>query len=138
VQAIRSIPIVFVLVNDPVGQGFISSLARPSGNVTGLTFFEYAIGAGNEPAWRDGYGVREYAAEVTSPRAEWVGGGFRLLRAFSEPSGQAIFLAGCWRIHRERGSGVVSVPEPDGSVITVKQHRQPLWISSHGQRVIFH
>src|SRR5262249_49672831 len=34
VQVIRSIPIVFVLVNDPVGQGFISSLARPGGNVT--------------------------------------------------------------------------------------------------------
>src|SRR5262249_15740800 len=38
VQAIRSIPIVFVLVTDPVGQGFISSLARPGGNVTGFTF----------------------------------------------------------------------------------------------------
>jgi len=43
VQVIRSIPIVFVLVNDPVGQGFISSLARPGGNVTGFTFFEYAM-----------------------------------------------------------------------------------------------
>jgi ABC-type uncharacterized transport system substrate-binding protein len=42
-QVIRSIPIVFVLVNDPVGQGFISSLARPGGNVTGFTFFEYAM-----------------------------------------------------------------------------------------------
>jgi putative tryptophan/tyrosine transport system substrate-binding protein len=40
---IRSIPIVFVLVTDPVGQGFISSLARPGGNVTGFTFFEYAM-----------------------------------------------------------------------------------------------
>jgi putative ABC transport system substrate-binding protein len=43
VQAIRSTPIVFVLVNDPVGQGFISSLARPGGNVTGFTFVEYAM-----------------------------------------------------------------------------------------------
>jgi putative ABC transport system substrate-binding protein len=43
VQVIRSIPIVFVLVNDPVGQGFISSLARPGGNVTGFTFFEQAM-----------------------------------------------------------------------------------------------
>jgi len=43
VQVIRSIPIVFVLVNDPVGQGFISSLARPGGNVTGFTFVEYAM-----------------------------------------------------------------------------------------------
>jgi putative ABC transport system substrate-binding protein len=34
VQVIRSIPIVFVLVTDPVGQGFISSLARPGGNMT--------------------------------------------------------------------------------------------------------
>ena len=43
VQLIRSIPIVFVLVTDPVGQGFISSLARPGGNVTGFTFFEYTM-----------------------------------------------------------------------------------------------
>src|SRR5258708_33692624 len=39
----RSIRIVFVLVNDPVAEGFISSLARPGGNVTGFTFFEYAM-----------------------------------------------------------------------------------------------
>jgi ABC-type uncharacterized transport system substrate-binding protein len=43
VQVVRSIPIIFVLVTDPVGQGFISSLARPGGNVTGFTFFEYAM-----------------------------------------------------------------------------------------------
>jgi putative tryptophan/tyrosine transport system substrate-binding protein len=43
VQVIRSTPILFVLVNDPVGQGFISSLARPGGNVTGFTFFEHAM-----------------------------------------------------------------------------------------------
>jgi putative ABC transport system substrate-binding protein len=43
VKVIRSIPIVFVLVTDPVGQGFISSLARPGRNVTGFTFFEYAM-----------------------------------------------------------------------------------------------
>jgi putative tryptophan/tyrosine transport system substrate-binding protein len=36
----RSIPIVFVVVNDPVSQGFISSLAHPGGNITGFTFIE--------------------------------------------------------------------------------------------------
>ena len=42
-QAVRSIPIVFVVVNDPVGQGYISSLARPGGNITGFAFVEYSM-----------------------------------------------------------------------------------------------
>jgi putative ABC transport system substrate-binding protein len=44
-QATRSIPIVFALVPDPVGSGFINSLARPGGNATGFTTFDYGIGA---------------------------------------------------------------------------------------------
>ena len=36
-------PIVFVQVTDPVGAGFVDSLARPGGNATGFTLFEYAI-----------------------------------------------------------------------------------------------
>ena len=39
-----TIPIVFVGVTDPVGQGFVDSLARPGGNVTGFTIFEFSIG----------------------------------------------------------------------------------------------
>lgn len=42
-HATRSIPIVFALVNDPVGQGFIASLARPGGNITGFSFVEYSM-----------------------------------------------------------------------------------------------
>jgi putative ABC transport system substrate-binding protein len=36
------VPIVFVQVTDPVGGGFIDSLARPGGNTTGFTLFEYS------------------------------------------------------------------------------------------------
>lgn len=39
-----TVPVVFTLVADPVGQGFIDNLARPGGNATGLTNFEFAIG----------------------------------------------------------------------------------------------
>jgi len=39
-QQTRSIPIVFVIVNDPVAQGFIANLAHPGGNITGFTFVE--------------------------------------------------------------------------------------------------
>ena len=39
----RTIPIVFVSLSDPIGSGFIDSLARPGGNLTGLTTFEPSI-----------------------------------------------------------------------------------------------
>jgi putative ABC transport system substrate-binding protein len=42
-QATRTIPIVFSNVADPVGAGFVQSLARPGGNVTGFTNFEYSM-----------------------------------------------------------------------------------------------
>ena len=38
-----TIPIVFVMVSDPVGSGFVASLARPAGNVTGLLAYEESI-----------------------------------------------------------------------------------------------
>ena len=44
-RATRSVPIVFVIVPDPVGAGFVDSLARPGGNVTGFANYDYAIGA---------------------------------------------------------------------------------------------
>ncbi len=42
-QATRAIPIVFVQVADPVGGGFVETLARPGGNATGFTSFEYGM-----------------------------------------------------------------------------------------------
>ena len=42
-QATCTVPIVFVAVIDPVGGGFVDSLARPGGNTTGFTQFEYGI-----------------------------------------------------------------------------------------------
>ena len=42
-QATRTVPIVFAMVVDPVGAGFVDSLARPGGNATGFILFEYGI-----------------------------------------------------------------------------------------------
>jgi putative tryptophan/tyrosine transport system substrate-binding protein len=42
-HATSSIPIVFVVVNDPVAQGIIASMAHPGGNITGFSFLEYSM-----------------------------------------------------------------------------------------------
>jgi putative ABC transport system substrate-binding protein len=43
-QATRTVPIVFAAVADPVGAGYVESLARPGGSVTGFSGFEFAMG----------------------------------------------------------------------------------------------
>jgi putative ABC transport system substrate-binding protein len=42
-QATRTVPIVFVIVPDPVGSGYVESLAQPGGNATGFLMFEYNL-----------------------------------------------------------------------------------------------
>jgi ABC-type uncharacterized transport system substrate-binding protein len=44
-RATRTIPVVFAQVSDPVGAGFVRSLAQPGGNITGFALFEFAVGA---------------------------------------------------------------------------------------------
>jgi ABC-type uncharacterized transport system substrate-binding protein len=42
-QATRTVPIVFTALSDPVAAGFVDTLARPGGNVTGFMIFEYSL-----------------------------------------------------------------------------------------------
>jgi putative ABC transport system substrate-binding protein len=41
--AITSVPVVFAVVNDPVAQGFVSSMAKPGGNITGFSLMDYSV-----------------------------------------------------------------------------------------------
>src|SRR5262245_35732904 len=43
-EATRTVPIVFAGIADPVAAGYVESLARPGGNATGFTVYEYSIG----------------------------------------------------------------------------------------------
>ena len=42
-QTTQSIPLVFVIVNDPVAQGFVASVAHPGGNITGFSYMDYSV-----------------------------------------------------------------------------------------------
>jgi putative ABC transport system substrate-binding protein len=44
-QATRTVPIVFAMVQDAVAAGFVDSLARPGGSATGFTSWEFSMGA---------------------------------------------------------------------------------------------
>ena len=64
-QATRTIPIVFVLVPDPVGSGHVKSLSRPGGNATGFMQFEYSLSG----KWLEL--LKEIAPRVTKAAILW-------------------------------------------------------------------
>ena len=65
-RATRTVPIVFANLADPVGAGFVESLARPGGNVTGFTLFEYGL-AGNGWSYSRGRPDVTRAAVIRDP-----------------------------------------------------------------------
>jgi len=75
-QATRTVPIVFPVVADPVGAGFVDSLARPGGNATGFMNLEYGMGA----KWLEV--LKQIAPSVT--RAA-------VIRDTANPTGAAVF-----------------------------------------------
>ena len=58
-QATRTVPIVFAGVGDPVAAGYVESLARPGGNATGFTVYEYGIGGEMAGAAQGGRAARD-------------------------------------------------------------------------------
>jgi putative ABC transport system substrate-binding protein len=64
-QATRTVPIVFSNVQDPVGSGFVDSLARPGGNATGFMQFEYSLCA----KWPEL--LKQIAPDVTRAAVLW-------------------------------------------------------------------
>jgi putative ABC transport system substrate-binding protein len=77
-QATRTVPIVFTVVADPVGAGYVDSLARPGGNVTGFMNFEYSVSG----KWLEL--LKEIAPSVTR---------VAVLRDAASPSGTGQFAA---------------------------------------------
>ena len=128
----RSVPIVFVSISDPIGEGFVASFARPGGNVTGFTNFESSMTG----KWLGL--LKEIAPDITrvaflfNPQTA-AGGGSYFLRPIDAAAStlklkvvmalvhddeeiEAAFAA----LSREPSSGVVLLPD----VFTVAHHQQ--------------
>src|SRR6266446_3385440 len=133
----RNIPIVFVSISDPIGEGFVASFARPSGNVTGFTNFESSM-AGK---WVEL--LKEIAPDLTrvvflfNPQASSGGGSYFLQAVDAAASAlkvksvmalvhdddeiQAAFAS----LAREPDAGAVLLPD----IFTVAHHQRVIALS---------
>jgi putative ABC transport system substrate-binding protein len=120
-QETRTIPIVFVPVTDPVGQGLVEGLARPGGNATGLSLFEFSVGtklleALNQMAPRVARVAVLYNPEtaVFRPYLESIGAAaaaFRLQMTPAPVHGAAEIEAAMATLGREPGGGLLCLPD---------------------------
>ena len=150
-SATSTIPIVFVVVNDPVGQGFISNIAHPGGNITGFSFIEPEIIGKWINLLADIKPNLSRAALMFNPdTAPYYDGYLRSFRASPQRTSvkaDAVYVRSVAEIDlavaelgREPGSGLIAAPDP--YIITVRgailkaadRHRVPV-ISAYRQFV---
>ena len=121
-QATSTIPIVFNVVNDPVGQDFVASLSRPGGNITGFTFIDFPlIGKWLEMIKEIAPGVRRVTLIFNPDTTPFYPAFLRELGAapqtlavellaspvHDEPEVEATITA----FARERGGGLIAAPD---------------------------
>jgi putative ABC transport system substrate-binding protein len=141
--ATSTIPIVFVVVNDPVGQGFISSLAHPGGNITGFSFIDPEIVG----KWINLLGdvkpnLSRVALMFNPDTAPYYGVYLRSFKALPQQTSVEVGAAhvrsvaevdlAVAKLGREPGSGLIAAADP--YIVTVRgailkaadQHRVPI------------
>jgi len=140
-QATGTIPIVFSVLNDPVGQGFVASLSHPGGNITGFTFIDFPlIGKWLEMIKEIAPGVRRIAFVFNPQSTPFYP---RFLREFgAAPASLAVELspaqvrdeteieAVVTALAREPGGGLILAPD-----VYVSNHRQLIMALAAGYRL---
>jgi putative ABC transport system substrate-binding protein len=83
----RTVPIVFANVIDPVGAGFVASLAQPKGNATGFTVFEYSIAGKWLERLKQIAPSLRYTAVLRDPSSPYASGQFGVIQALAPSLG---------------------------------------------------
>jgi putative tryptophan/tyrosine transport system substrate-binding protein len=121
-QQTRTIPIVFVLVTDPVGQGFVLSFANPGGNITGVANFEASVGSRWLQLMKEvAPAVRRAAVLFNPDTAPYAGSFLRSIEA-AVPSFGVDFVAApvhspaeietaLTKLGHDAGGGLIVIPE---------------------------
>jgi len=150
--ATSTIPIVFAVVNDPVGQGFISSLAHPGGNITGFSFIDPEIVGKWISLLRDVKPNLSRVALMFNPgTAPYYDAYLRSFKALPQQTSVEIDAAhvrsvdevdlAVAKLGREPGSGLIAPGDPyilatRGAILkAADQHRVPI-ISPYRQFVV--
>jgi ABC-type uncharacterized transport system substrate-binding protein len=150
-QATDTIPIVFNVVNDPVGQGFVASLSRPGGNLTGFTFIDFPlIGKWLEMIKEIAPGVRRVTLMFSPETSPFYPAFLRKLGAVPETLAielstspvhdEAEIEAAITAFAHEPGGGLIAAPDAfmnnhrRAIMALTEQHRLPA-IYGHGQFV---
>src|SRR3974390_1513214 len=118
-RAARTIPVVFAQVSDPVGAGFVASLAHPGGNITGFALFEFAIGAKwLELLKRIAPSVTR-AAVIYDPATPSATGFLPLIEAAGRSVGVDVFFQSVRDTKEIEGAISALASEPNGGLIAI-------------------
>ena len=120
-RATRTIPVVFVAVSDPIGSGFVASMPRPGGNITGFTMLQATITGKHISILREMVPQLVRVGILYNPDA---GGGKFFLRPFTDSNAELKVKSVIAQVHnpaeiestiarlgREPGSGLVVMPD---------------------------
>ena len=86
-RSTHTVPIVFVRVTDPVGAGFVDSLARPGGNITGFMLYEYSLSAKWLEFLKQIVPQLKRVAVIRDPSNPAATGQFSVIQATAQPLG---------------------------------------------------
>ena len=115
----RTIPVVFAQVSDPVGAGFVASLAHPGGNITGFALFEFAVGAKWLELLKQIVPSIARAAVIYDPATPSATGFLPLIEAAGRSFGVDVFAHSVRDPKEIEGAISTLASEPNGGLIAI-------------------
>jgi putative tryptophan/tyrosine transport system substrate-binding protein len=115
----RTIPIVFAQVSDPVGAGFVASLAHPGGNITGFALFEFAVGAKWLELLKQIAPSVSRVAVIYDPATPSATGFLPLIEAAGRSFGVDIFVHSVRDANEIEGAMSALAAQPNGGLIAI-------------------